>query len=79
MATQAEDDATDWQIDASFKIFKWLLLEIQLDFNMGSLESHLLDEMINKAMDEVKQERAAAKEAVGPSGSNLGDGAGEGV
>lgn len=46
---------------------------------MGSLEARLLDKVINEAMDEVEWEKAATKEAAGPSGSELGDGAGEGV
>lgn len=75
----AEDDATNRGIDVGFKIFKRLLLEIQLDFNIGSLEAHLSNKVINEAMDEVDMEKVAAKKAVGSSGSDLGDEVGEGV
>lgn len=58
--TWAEDDATNRGIDAGFKIFKRLLLELHLNFNMKLLEARLSDEVIHKAMDEVEKEKAAA-------------------
>lgn len=64
--TWAEDDATDWGIDVSFKIFKRLSLELHPDFDMKLLEAHLSDEIIHEAMDKVEREKATA----GLSGSS---------
>lgn len=66
---QAEDDAIDKRMDAGFKIFKRLMLEAHPDFDMQSLEAHMLKEVILEAMDIVERERAAAKEAVGSDSS----------
>lgn len=79
VVTQVEDNAMDKGIDVGFKIFRRLLLEIQPNFNMVSLKACLSDEVINEAMDEVEREKAVAKEAASPSGSELGNGIGEGV
>lgn len=54
-------------------------MDIQPNFNMGSLEARLSDKVINEAIDEMKQERTVTKEAAGPSGSEPGNGNEEGV
>lgn len=51
---QVEDDASDFGIDAGFKIFKQLLLELHSDFDMELLESRLSNKVIHEAMDEVE-------------------------
>lgn len=70
-AARAVDEASDFGINASFKVFKRLLLESYPNFDIKSLEARLTDELIHKAMDDAEKERAAAREATGPSGSNV--------
>lgn len=67
---RVEDDASNFRINVGFKTFKWLLLELHPDFDMGLLESRLFDKVIYKAMDKVEKEKVTARVATGPSGSN---------
>lgn len=72
MTARVEDDATDRWIDSGFKIFRRLLLELHPKFDIGYLEAHFLDEVINKVMDELEREKIAAREVAGPSRSSAG-------
>lgn len=55
----AEDEATDQGVDADFKIFRRLLLELYPAFDVGTFEARIMDEVINEAMDEVERQRVS--------------------
>lgn len=50
-----EDKAMDWGIDASFKIFRQLLLELYPNFNIRAFKASMSKEVIEKVLDEVER------------------------
>lgn len=59
-AKYASDEASGRRVEAGFKVFHQLMLQLHLDFNMGALKALITPKVVKKAVIEVEEEVVTA-------------------
>lgn len=68
---QVGDEARGQGVEAGFKIFYQLLLQLHPDFDMKALEALVMLEVVGEVVNMVEEEVAAAWKVAGMSGREL--------